>query len=204
MVKNFHSQSLHNEIAPLVLTLSTDWKHDHIFAKIRPESPQQTLQYLEATWNTFSPDYPFDYRFVEDVFRQQYSDDRQMGTIPGYFTLLSIFISSLGLLGLTSFLAEQRTKEIGIRKVLGASVPEIVALVSKEFLLLLMVAITIAWPIAYFTLQSMLSTYAYRTDVSLWVFVTGGALACIIALLTVSFQSLKAARANPIVSLKYE
>ncbi|MDP6414672.1 MAG: FtsX-like permease family protein [Gammaproteobacteria bacterium] len=146
VVKNFHSQSLHNEIAPLVLTLSTDWKHDHIFAKIRPESPQQTLQYLEATWNTFSPDYPFDYRFVEDVFRQQYSDDRQMGTILGYFTLLSIFISSLGLLGLTSFLAEQRTKEIGIRKVFGASVPDIVALVSKEFLMLLIVAITIAWP----------------------------------------------------------
>ena len=138
------------------------------------------------------------------IFEQQYQFDQQVGKLFTYFTLLAIFISCLGLLGLAAFTAEQRTKEIGIRKVLGASISNIITLISREFLILLIVANVIAWPIAYYIMNEMMNNYAFRTDIALWVFFVSGLLALFIATLTLSFQAIRAARTNPIKSLRYE
>jgi len=206
VIKDFHSRPLHNEIEPLVITMwdNSDWAFSYIFARISPENIPQTLEYVEKAWKKFSPNYPFEYLFLDDVFEQQYRADQQIGTIFKYFTILAIIISCLGIFGLAAFMAEQRTKEIGVRKVLGASVLEIVSLISKEFLILLAFANAIAWPIAYFFINRMLNNYAYRTGIALWVFLLAGASACAIAMITVSFHAVKAARTNPINALRYE
>jgi putative ABC transport system permease protein len=141
---------------------------------------------------------------LDEVFEQQYRTDQRTGTLFKYFTILATFISCLGIFGLAAFTAEQRTKEIGIRKVLGASVSGIVSLVSKEFIILLALANAIAWPVAFFLMDRMLKSYAYRTTITAWIFLAAGALATIIALLTVSFQAFKAARTDPSRALRYE
>ncbi|MDH4219767.1 MAG: ABC transporter permease [Candidatus Aminicenantes bacterium] len=204
VVKNFHSRSLHNEIEPLVITLNQTWGPNYVFIKIGPENIPQALNDLKKIWKKFSPNYPFNYQFLDEVFEQQYRTDQQTGTIFKYFTFLAIFISCLGIFGLAAFTAELRTKEIGIRKVLGAPVSGIVTLISKEFIILLTLANAIAWPIAFFLMDRMLKSYAYRTSISFWIFLLAGALAYIIALLTVSYQAFKAARTNPAHALRYE
>ena len=135
---------------------------------------------------------------------QQYDNDERRGEIYKYFTFLAIFVSCLGLFGMASFTAEQRTREIGIRKVLGASVAKIIALISKDFLILLFIANVIAWPLAYYFMDKLLNNYAYRTNLALWVFVVSGLTAVLIALLTVCLKIVRAARANPVDSLRYE
>ena len=205
VVKNFHSRPLHNTIEPLVLTLAQqNWGPSYVFLRIGPENISQTLDDLAKTWKKFAPNYPFDYLFLDEAFEQLYRTDQRTGTIFKYFAILAIFISCLGIFGLAAFTAEQRTKEIGIRKVLGASVSGIVSLISREFVMLLTLANVIAWPIAFFLMNRMLKSYAYRTGLSAWIFLMAGAMAYFIALLTVSFQAYKAARTDPARSLRYE
>ncbi len=204
VVKNFHSRSLHNTIEPLVITLNQTWGPNFVFVRIGPENIPQTLDDIEKIWNKFAPHYPFNYQFLDEVFEQQYRTDQRTGTIFKYFTILAIFISCLGIFGLAAFTAEQRTKEIGIRKVLGASAPGIVSLISKEFVILLTLANALAWPIAFFLMDRMLKSYAYKTNITAWAFIAAGAMAYMIALSTVSYQALKAARTDPVRALRYE
>jgi hypothetical protein len=205
VIKNFHSRPLHNEIEPLVLTLAqNDWGPNYVFLRIGPENTSQTLDDLAKMWQKFAPNYPFDFQFLDEAFEQLYRTDQRTGTIFKYFAILAIFISCLGIFGLAAFTAEQRTKEIGIRKVLGASISGIVSLISREFVMLLTLANLIAWPIAYFLMKRMLNNYAYRTSITVWIFVIAGMLAYGIALLTVSYQAFKAARTDPARALRYE
>jgi predicted permease len=205
IVRDFHSASLHNPIGPVVFTLSQrHGSHQFVFVKIRPDSIPGTLRFLEDKMGEFAPNSIFEYRFLDDVFDGQYRSDQRRGSIYSYFTVLAIFISCLGLFGMASFTAEQRTKEIGIRKVLGASVANIMVLISKDFLLLLAVSNLIAWPVAYYLMDRMLNNYAYRTGIALWVFIASGAAVVVIALLTVCLKIARAALADPVDSLRYE
>ncbi len=203
IVKNYHFRSLRQEIDPLILIYSPE-NSRALFARLKSEQIPQTIGYIENAWKKFAPGYPFNYRFLDEALDRLYRSEQRIGTLFRYFSILAILISCLGLLGLASFMAEQRTKEIGIRKVLGATASNIVTLLSKEFTKWVIVANIIAWPIAYFSLNKWLQSYAYKTNVALWSFVLSGALALLIALATVSYQSIKAALANPADSLRYE
>ncbi len=204
VVKNFHSRSLHNDFEPVVLTMTQNWGHNFVFIRIRPEYTSRTLSDLEGIWKKFVPDYPFNYQFLDESFEALYRADRRTGILFKYFTILAIFISCLGIFGLAAFTSEQRTKEIGVRKVLGASIPHITTLISKEFMILLTLANGIAWPAAFFLMHKMLSNYAYRTEMSFWIFLLAGGLAYAVALMTVSYQAIKAARTDPVNALRYE
>ena len=205
IVKNFHASSLHSEIGPVIFTLSQrHGAYQHIFVKIRPEGVPGTLAFLEQKATEFAPNQIFEYAFLDDEFNRQYGNDYRRGEIYKYFTGLAIFISCLGLFGMASFTAEQRTKEIGIRKVMGASFANIVSLISKDFLMLLGAAVVIAWPAAYFLMARLLKNYAYRTGLTLWIFIASGAAALLVAFLAVSLKIFSAAHANPVDSLRYE
>jgi len=204
VVKNFHMTSLHNEIQPVVITPSGNWAPSILFIKVRPENIQATIKDLEKSWKKFAPNFPFEFQFLDESFEAQYRTDQRTGSLFKTFAFLAIFISCLGIFGLASFMAERRTKEIGVRKILGASIPNIMGLISKEFMILLTAANVIAWPAAFFLVKSMLNRYAYRTNIGLWVFLVAGVLAYTIAILTVSFQSFKAARIDPAHALRYE
>jgi putative ABC transport system permease protein len=205
IVKNFHANSLHSEIGPVIFTLSQrHGSHRYIFVKIRPNDVPGTIASLEGKAAEFAPNSLFEYRFLDDVFDGQYRSDQRRGEIYKYFTFLAIFISCLGLFGMASFTAEQRTKEIGIRKVLGASITNIMMMISKDFLLLLVVSNLIAWPIAYFLMANLLNNYAYRTSIAVWIFIASGVAAVFVALLTVGIKIVRAAYTNPVDSLRYE
>lgn len=205
IVKNFHASSLHTEIGPVIFTLSQrHGSHRYVFVKIRPNDISGTLAFLEQKAAEFAPNSLFEYRFLDDVFDSQYSGDQRRGNIYKYFTFLAIFISCLGLFGMASFTAEQRTKEIGIRKVLGASIANIMMMISKDFLVLLIISNVIAWPIAYFLMANLLNNYAYRTSIAAWIFIASGVTAVFVALLTVGIKIIRAAYANPVDSLRYE
>jgi len=203
VMKDFHFRPLHKEIQPIVFKIFPDWFR-HIYIRIKPGNVHAALDSLKKTWYKLNPDYPFEYHFLDDAFDNLYRAEERMGTLTNYFTFLGIFIACMGLFGLVSFMAEQRTKEIGVRKVLGASVPGIILLLSKEFTRLVLVANIISWPIAYYTMNRWLQNFAYRTGIGLWLFVFSAGLALVIALLTVSYQSIKAAVANPVEALRYE
>lgn len=159
---------------------------------------------MEAVWHKDIPDAPFEYSFLDSEVQKQYESEMTLSQIINSFTLIAILISCLGLFGLAAFSAEQRSKEIGIRKVLGASVSGIVTLLSKDFLKLVIVAIVIAAPIAWWGMSKWLQAFVYRINISWWMFALAGILAVIIALVTVSFQAIKAALMNPVKSLKTE
>ena len=203
VVKNYHFRSLQQEIEPLILVYYASYCRV-LFARLKSDQIPQTIGYIENAWKKFAPGYPLNYRFLDEALDRLYRSEQRIGTLFRYFSILAILISCLGLLGLASFMAEQRTKEIGIRKVLGATASNIVALLSKEFTKWVIVANIFAWPIAYFALSKWLQSYAYKTNIALWSFVLSGALALLIALATVSYQSIKAALANPADSLRYE
>ncbi len=190
---------------PLVLSLiHKDYLIRNISIKIRPENIQDTLTFLKIKWKEFSQDRPLNYYFLNDNYDKMYKKEEKSGEIFKYFTLLAIFIACLGLFGLASFTAEQRTKEIGIRKVLGASVPNIILLLSKEFTKCVLVASIIALPIAYYVVNRWLQNFAYRTNINFWIFILAAALAFVIALSTVSFQAIRSAIANPVDALRFE
>jgi len=203
VVKDFHFESTLYEIAPMVLTLRP-YQFSHISAKIGLEDVSSALTFLEGKWREFAPEYPFEYIFVDEEFDMYYNFERRQGQLFTYCSILAIFISCMGIFGLASFTAEKRTKEIGIRKVLGASVSGIVVLLSREFVKWVLVANIIGWPIAYFVMNRWLQSFAYRVNIGVWIFVFSAFLVLIIALLTVSYQSIKTALADPINSLRYE
>jgi len=205
IVKNFHHLSLHHDIKPIVFMLSKrHGPHIRMFIKIQSDHIPGTLKYLEETVKRFAPNYPHQYSFLDDAFHQQYQSDERVGTIYGYFTAMAIIISCLGLYGMASFIAERRTKEIGIRKVVGASTVKIIMLISRQFMMLLALSNLIAWPIAYFMMRNILSHYAYRTELSVWVFFAAAGSTFILALLSVCVKVIKASTANPVDSLRYE
>jgi putative ABC transport system permease protein len=203
VVKNYHFRSLRREIEPLVLILAPE-SCLRLCVRIKSLDMASTLAFLEKKWKQFAADYPFNYGFVNDRLERLYRTEQVMGTIFKIVTLLTIFISCLGLFSLSSFMAERRTKEIGIRKVLGASVTGLALMLSREFTRLVIFANVIAWPIAYFAMKKWLQNYAYRTAISLDIFIMAGILALIIAWLTICYQSVKAALANPVEALRYE
>jgi len=203
VVKDFHSRSLHNKIDPLILQLSPYW-NDNLVFRLNPVDVPATLAFMESVWKKYAPDYPFEYKFFDETLDALYKAEQRMGKVIGCLAGLAIFVSCLGLLGLASFMAEQRTKEIGVRKVLGATVAGIVRLLSKEFVILVVIANAIAWPVAWFALDWWLEGFVYRTQIGWEAFVFAAVGALALAILTVSFQAIKAALANPVEALKYE
>ncbi|MCI0692122.1 ABC transporter permease [candidate division KSB1 bacterium] len=203
VVKDFHFKSLHDKIEPTVFTVDFNqlWQ---IVVRIRPQNIPNTLNDIKLQWKKYDPVTPFDFSFVDQNFAQQYRAEQKMGSALGYFTFLAILIACLGIFGLASFSAENRTKEIGIRKILGASVAGIVNLLSKDFVKNVLLANCIAWPLAYFAMNKWLENFAYRIDVGWPMFALAGGAALLIALLTVSTQAIKAALANPVEALRYE
>ncbi len=206
VVKNFHSRSLHNEVVPVVFTIDPNWRWSlsRIFVKIKPSNISETIDYLQSTATKFASDYPFNYSFLDEHFDRQYQGDRQIGTIFKYFSFIAIFISCLGLFGMAAYMVGQRTKEIGIRRILGASKSYIMILLSKEFFILIMLSNIIAWPLAYLGMGKLLDSYAFKTDITIWIFISAGVLTLLLTLLTISVQITKAARTNPVETLKYE
>jgi putative ABC transport system permease protein len=203
VIRDFHLRSLRNKIEPLVLVLHED-RGDKLLIRVKPQNVAAALASVETTYKTINPNQPFDYTFLDQTFADQYRADERKGDLFLAFSGMAIFIACLGLFGLATFTAEQRTKEIGVRKVLGASVTSIVALLSKDFLKLVVIAIVIASPLAWYAMSRWLQDFAYKIDIEWWVFALAGLLAVSIALLTVSFQSIKAALMNPVKSLRSE
>ncbi|MBT3754749.1 MAG: FtsX-like permease family protein [Candidatus Cloacimonetes bacterium] len=210
IVNDFHSNSMKQEIHPVFIWLITDdmqfryRENLRVFVRIKGTDHRNTIDYINEVWNRFSPDEPIRAVFIDDQLNQLYLAEEKLIVLFSYFTFITIFIACLGLFGLAAFTAEQRTKEIGVRKVMGASVLQIIALLSKDFTKLVLLSCLIACPISYFAMNRWLQNFAYRTNISLWVFLVSGSLALIIALVTVSVQTLRSARSNPIDALKYE
>jgi putative ABC transport system permease protein len=203
VVKDFHFASLHQQITPMVLFHNPNW-FGVVNVKTTGEMAPQAIAAAERLWKRYHPDHPFEYNFMNEAFDKLYKSEQRTSKLFNIFAGIAIVISCLGLFGLATFTAEQRTKEIGVRKVLGASVTNITALLSKDFLKLVLVGNLIAWPIAWYIMHKWLENFAYQINISLWVFLVAGVLALLIALLTVSYQSIKAALANPIKSLRSE
>ncbi len=206
VVQDFHLKSMHEEIAPLVMHQRPDeqWWRSFISVKIRPDQVGETLAFIEATWKALTPEGAYAHFFIDDSFAQLHEAEARLEQLVGIFAFLAVLVACLGLFGLAAFLAEQRTKEIGVRKVLGATVSGIVLLLSKDFLKLVLIAFLLAGPIAYFIMQDWLTNFAYHTTLAPGLFVGVGAAALLLALLTVSYQSIRAATADPVKSLRYE
>lgn len=203
ITENFHYASLHSEVEPLMIHVFPGY-YRYLSVKLNQGDVKKSIQKIEQAWLKVNPGIPFKYKFLDTAYDNLYKTELNMGRIILYFTLLAILIASLGLLGLASHLSEQRTKEIGIRKVLGATIPSILRSLSKEFAILILIANVIAWIPAYYLLNNWLSGFAYRTELSILVFLVTSIMSFVIAILTVSSQTLRAARLNPSQALKYE
>lgn len=202
IIKDFHYRSLHEKVGPIIL-LNNQFGST-LFIKTAADKTTHAVQATETAWKKFFPQEPFEYDFLDEAFAQLYRSDIKTSTLIGLFSCIAIIISCLGLFGLAAFTAEQRIKEIGIRKVLGATVTNITALLSRDFIKLVMIAFVIASPLAWLAMNTWLENFAYRINISWWVFALAGLTAVLIALLTVSFQAIKAAIANPAKSLRKE
>jgi len=201
IVKNFNFKSLHQAISPLFMSYEPE---GGLIFKIKTSDVQGLLATMKKQWDSYHTDEPFSYAFMDDLYNKTYSAEQKTGTILNIFSVLTIFVACLGLFGLVTYAAEQRTKEIGIRKVLGASVTQVTKMLSKEFLKLVLIASLIAFPAAWWAMNKWLQSFAYRINVSWWVFIVAAAVALLIALITVSSQAIKAAMANPVNSLRSE
>ena len=202
VVKDFHVTSLHQKIEPLIFFLAPPMESDNLYVKIKPENATQSLAFIQKTYREFDSYNPYETYFLDQNFASQYKDDNQKRNLFMLFASLAIVIACLGLFGLAAFTIEQRTKEIGIRKVLGASIESILVLVTREFVWLVSIAFVIACPIALWGINKWLQDFAYKAEIHWWTFAIAGILAVAIALLTVSFQALKTAIANPVKSLR--
>ncbi|WP_460672187.1 ABC transporter permease [Larkinella ripae] len=203
VIRDFHLRSLHNQIEPLVLVLHPD-RADHLLIRVPPQRMPVSLASIKRVYEEVNPGQPFEYGFLDQTFAEQYRSDERKSTLFLGFSGLAIFIACLGLFGLATFTAGQRRKEIGVRKVLGASVVSIVTMLSKSFLKLILVALGLATPIAWYTMNGWLRDFAYKIEIEWWYFAVGGVLATSIALLTVGLQSVRAALINPVKSLRNE
>jgi putative ABC transport system permease protein len=204
VLKDFHVNSLHQPIPPLVIRLGETENWGSALVRTEPGKTKEALASLEKICKELNPHFPFSYYFSDEEYQKLYKSEQVVGQLSNCFAFLAIFISCLGLLGLATFTAEQRTREIGIRKVLGASVSGIVALLSRDFLKLVLLANLIAWPLAWWAVSRWLEGFSYRTPIGWWIFAISGVMALFIALMTVSFQAIKAAMLNPIKSLRTE
>lgn len=210
VVKNIHSRSLKHHIEPQVLYLlrnpnSQEMKdYGVILINMKGGEIEETISYIKDVWHKFNPSFPFEFQFLDTAVEHLYQLEKKVAILFNYFTFLSIFIACLGLFGLISFTAKQRIKEIGIRKVLGASVAGIVVMLSKNTTKLVLISNLIAWPIAWYFISKWLENFAYRIELTIWPFLLAGLVALVIALLTVSWQAIRAARANPVEALRYE
>jgi putative ABC transport system permease protein len=204
VVKDYHFLSLRLKIAPLYLALDPRGIQPYFSVKIKGTHIPEAMEFIKEKFQGFSSAYPLEYRFFDEVFNRAYVSEQRMGKMFNTFGLIAIFIACLGLFGLASFSTEQKTKEIGIRKVLGASVPGIVMMLSKEFTRWVLLANIIAWPAAYYLMNLWLQNFEYKASLAAWVFVLSSLLALMVAFLTVIFQTVRAAVANPVDSLKYE
>ena len=202
VVKDFNYSSLKEKIAPAVLFYQPAPRY--IYIKTSGKDAARAIAACKAVWNTCNAGYPFEYRFLDEAWGNLYAAEARTGTLFNVFAVIAILISCLGLLGLATYTAQTRTREIGIRKVLGATVVGITVLMSKDFLKLVLIAIIIASPVAWVVMHSWLENFAYRIDLSARIFITGAVLVILIAVFTISFQSIKAAVANPIKSLRNE
>jgi putative ABC transport system permease protein len=203
VVNDFHFASVRHRVEPLVM-LYNPAGGNALSIRLAAADVRPALAQIEAVWERLYPDYPFEYSFLSDEFAQLYSEEANMATLARWFAALAIFIACLGLFGLAAFTAQQRTKEIGVRKVLGATTPAIVALVSRGFLGLVFLAILIAVPVAYWAMSSWLEDFAYRVSLGPGTFLLAGAIAMSIALLTVGYHAVRAARTDPALSLRSE
>ncbi len=204
VIKDFHFQSLHWEIAPLVFLFYEGRGIDYFSIKFSPFNIPSTLGFIKEKWIRFSPEFPFQYAFLNERVDKIYKAEQKLGKSFNIFTLVALSIACLGLIGLASFISEQKRKEIGIRKVLGADFQSIIVLLARDFVKCIAVAAVIAWPIGYFVMERWLQNFVYRTSIGIEIFILSGLLAFVIALTTVSYQSIKDALANPVDSLRYE
>lgn len=203
IIKNFHFSSLHSGIEPLVISLRPGYSQV-LNVRITGQNNQESIAYLENILKEFNPDYPFSYSFLSENYEAQYRSELIIGTLGDYFSGIVIFISLLGLFGLASFSAEQRIKEIGIRKVLGAGVFNLMLITTQGYLLLVSIGFVVAAPVAYFFMNQWLEAFTYSIDIGLSIFLIAGLASLLITLTTISYHAIKAAYANPVNSLKYE
>jgi putative ABC transport system permease protein len=203
VTQDFHYEGLQREVGPLILDMNVN-RYNLINLSVNIRNMEKTLAYVKQKWGELLPGVPIDFSFLDESFGRQYRSEEQMGRIGAAFTLLGLITACLGLFGLASFMSEQRTKEIGIRKVLGASVRGIVYNLTKDFSKWVLIGNFIAWPLGYFIMSRWLQNFAYHTKIEMWIFLVSALAALIIAVLTVSFQSIKAAITDPVVSLRYE
>jgi putative ABC transport system permease protein len=203
VLSNFHQQGLQKAIDPMCCILRPN-SSGYYSIKLDASNVHQTIASIQASWDKFFPNDPFDYFFLDENFNQQYASNELFGKVFGLFAFLAILIACFGLMGLTAYSVAQRTKEIGVRKVLGASVQNILTMVSKDFLRLILIAVMIAIPLAWMVMQQWLNDFAYRINIQWWVFGAAGIIAFVIAIITISLQALRAAIANPVKSLRTE
>ncbi|MFZ2053013.1 MAG: ABC transporter permease [Candidatus Aminicenantales bacterium] len=205
VMKDFHFESLHHPIKPfLIQPLGRDGGGRYLSVRMATADVRKTISLIEQTWRKYAGSQAFEYEFFDEHFARVYLSEQKTGRVFFIFSLLAVSIACLGLFGLTAFITEQRTKEIGIRKVLGASAPQVLFLLTRQFAFLVLIANIIAWPVAYWITRQWLQDFAYRTTMTAWLFALSAGLALLVALLTVSFQSVRAALANPVDSLRYE
>jgi putative ABC transport system permease protein len=202
VVKNFNFESLHHNVGPLCFRLG---KSTGIASfKVSTSNIKELVTKVESTWKKMAPGMPFSYRFLDDAFDNMYRAEQRMGKLALGFSILAIVVACMGLFGLATYAAEQRIKEIGIRKVLGASVSGIVNMLSVDFIKLILISAMIAFPIAWWAMHKWLMNFAYRIDISWWIFLVAAAIALFIALTTISYQAIRAALMNPVKSLRTE
>ena len=203
VMKDFNFNNIKNKIAPFMIHIQPE-EARICFIRVGANNMEKTLNYIKDIWKSFEPDFNFDYQFMDETLDRLYRAEQRSNTLITYFTIFAIFISCLGIFGLASFMAEQKTKEIGIRKVLGASVPAIVRMFSAEFTKLVIVGNILGWPIAYFAMKKWLGNFAYHIEISWWMFAIAAVLSVMVVVLTISYQSYRAAIKNPAKSLRYE
>jgi putative ABC transport system permease protein len=206
VVKDFHNNSLHQNIKAFVFFSNTGpfGRGNILNIKVKPANLINTVAFFEEKWNEFLPGQPITYNFLDDNLNDMYSNEKNSGHIFGVFSLLAIIIAGVGLFGLAAFVTQKRTKEIGIRKVMGSTVTAVIALLSTNFAKLVGIAFVIATPVAFFAIKKWLENFAYQTTISVWIFILAGLLALSIALITISFHTLRVANSNPADSLRYE
>ena len=204
VVRDFNIHSLQQPVEPLIILLGHKSYFTYMLIRISPANMQNTLAFIENTWKKFDTRHEFTWSFLDDEFEAQYQGERRLGTIFWVFAILAVFIASLGLFGLSSFMIEQRTKEIGIRKVHGAGIMEILRLLARQFTSWIIIASIIALPLGYYFARSWLQNFAYRTPLGVFIFVLAVFVAIIVTMLTISYQSWQTARMDPVESLKYE
>ncbi len=201
VVKDFNFKSLHKRIDPLIMVHSN---YGGLIIRAKTGKMAALISSVKTKWDAFKSGEPFSYNLLDDSYNQTYLADRKMGDILNIFALLTIFVACLGLFGLVTYAAEQRVKEIGIRKVLGSSVTQIVTLLSKDFIKLILLSFLIAFPLGYYFMHKWLQDFAYRIEISFWTYMTAALITLLIALITISFKSIQAAMANPVKSIKTE